>query len=513
MVFLQAIQHIGCLNNRQVGKKLSFRISIGVIVILAVIFFAIRFYVHDISIKNIQLSSPNNYAFQEQIDVELDKPASIYVRYWLKGSSEKFRTIKTDIASEHSIQLLMLNTDAVYEYQVVINRLIDSKSKILSFKTREQSPWLDINWIKQDAPHDTEAFGDGLLMICYARMPGYIALVNKEGQIVWHWQVNDIGVRAATLTPRGTILAMLRPPNKDEIDDKPKEHRKILEEIQKPMRRGRIGFAGGTALAEIDLTGKMRWRLELKGKVENNLIHHDVRMDENNNIHTLFRTDKIYERVVGGKMLSDTLTGDGIVVMDTTGKELWKWTVWDHWDIERDTLIEEFGYDRFHMNALNFDTDGNYLLSVAMEDQIWKVNSKTGELIWKFGRGGDFQMDTTAFFSFQHAINVNSKGDYMLFDNNLFREESRALSFSIDTLTWIATTKISAPLPKEKYTSRMGNAYLLENGNLLQASSKTGSVLITDREGEVLWELDSPYVPYRVEYVPAKVWDSYFIKE
>ena len=70
-------------------------------------------------------------------------------------------------------------------------------------------------------------------MICYARMPGYIALVDKKGNICWQWQVDDIGVRAATITPRGTILAMLRPPKKDEIDDKPKEHRKILEEIQK----------------------------------------------------------------------------------------------------------------------------------------------------------------------------------------------------------------------------------------------------------------------------------------
>jgi len=478
-----------------------------------VIIGSILLYSRTISIKNIQLTSPNNYAFQEQIDVELDKPACIYVRYWQKGSANKFRTVKTKKLKNHKVQLLLLETSATYEYQIVIDRIINSNSKIFSFNTREQSPWLDMGWVLESRPHDAKAFGDGLIMMCYARMPGYIALVDSKGDICWQWQVDDIGVRAATLTPRGTILAMLRPPKKDVIDDKPKEHRKILEEIQKPMRRGKIGFAGGTALVEIDLTGEILWRLDLDKKGDYKIIHHDIRMDENNNIHTLYRSTLPYDMTdINGTGL-DTLGGDGILVMDTTGKEIWNWSVWDMWDIKSDPLMKEFAYDRFHMNALNFDTDGNYLASVAIEDQIWKINSNTGELMWKFGKNGDFKMDTASYFSFQHAINVNSEGDYVLFDNNLFREESRALSFALDTVTMTAKTKISASLPTEKYTSRMGNAYLLENGNLLQTSSKTGSVLITSREGEILWELSSPFVPYRAEYIPATIWDKYFTKE
>lgn len=495
------------------SRKVFYRICFLFLILVVLAGGGIWYYSQSITIKNINLSSPNNYAFQEEIEIELDKPASVYVRYWKEGSTEKFRTVKTLKSKKHTAQLLLLETNSTYNYQIVIDRIIPSKSKILSFKTREQSPWLDFNWILENRPHDANAFGDGLIMLCYARMPGYIALVDSKGDICWHWQVDDIGVRAATLTPRGTILAMLRPPKKDVIDDKPKEHRKILEEIQKPMRRGKIGFAGGTALVEIDLTGKILWRLDLDKKDDYKIIHHDIRMDEDNNIHTLYRTSLPYDMTeINGTGL-DTLGGDGILVMDTTGKEIWKWSAWDMWDVKNDPLIKEFAYDRFHMNALNFDTDGNYLASVAIEDQIWKIDSKTGELIWKFGRNGDFKMDTASYFSFQHAINVNAEGDYMLFDNNLFREESRALSFSLDTVTMTATTQINASLPTEKYTSRMGNAYLLENGNLLQTSSKTGSVLITNREGEILWELDSPFVPYRAEYVPAKVWDDYFTKE
>jgi hypothetical protein len=481
---------------------------------IAFVFIGILWYLSsNIKIKEIQLTSPNNYAFQELVDIKLNKPANVYINYWKKGSSTKFITTETAKNTHHSINLLLLKTNTTYEYQVIIDKLIDSKSKVYSFHTREQSPWLRFSWVKTELPHSSQAFGDGLIMLCYARTPGYIAMVNSKGDICWYWQVDDIGVRAATITPQGTILAMLRPPKKDVIDDKPKEHRKILEEIQKPMRRGKIGFAGGTALAEIDLTGKTLWRLDLDKKDDYKIIHHDIRMDKNRHIHTLFRSMLPYDMTdITGKGL-DTLGGDGILVMDTTGKELWKWSAWDSWDIKNDPFIDRFTYDRFHMNALNFDTDSNYLVSVAIEDQIWKINSKTGKLMWKFGRNGDFKMDTTSYFSFQHAVNINSEGDIMLFDNNLYLERSRALSFTLDTTKMIATTRINAPLPTSKYTSRMGNAYLLQNGNLLQTSSKTGSVLITDRKGEILWELDSPYVPYRAEYVPTEIWKEYFIRD
>jgi arylsulfate sulfotransferase len=495
------------------NRKRTYWKVIGLILAIVLSFVLIWHYSLNISIKNVQLSSPDNKAFQEEISIELDKPASLYVKYWPEGSSEKFKTVKSPNGLKHNVQLLLLETNTIYNYQIIIDRFINVKSGVLSFKTREQSPWLDFHWVNNGGPFNKEAFGDGLLMICYARMPGFIAMVDVNGKVKWHWQVDDIGVRAATLTPRGTILAMLRPPNKDEIDDKPKEHRRIIEEIQKPMRRGKVGFAGGTALVEIDLTGKTLWRLEMKGKVENDLIHHDIRMDEKNQIHTLYRAIKLLNNQKNALAAPDTLFGDGIVVLDSLGKEIWKWSVWDMWDTEKDTLLDEFGYDRFHMNALNFDSDGNYLVSVAMEDQIWKINSKTGKLMWKLGRNGDFKMDTTCYFSFQHSVNLNLDGDYMLFDNNLFREVSRSLSFRLDTTEMTATTIINAPLPTEKYTSRMGNGYLLYNGNLLQTSAKTGSVLITDKTGKILWELDSPFVPYRVEYIPANIWDNYFIKD
>lgn len=243
------------------------------------------------------------------------------------------------------------------------------------------------------------------------------------------------------------------------------------------------------------------------------VIHHDVRMDKNGNIVVLTRNKMPYDMSkIGGKG-TDTLGGDGILVMDQQGRKIWEWNVWNEWDTEHDPYLKEFAYDRFHMNSLNFDADSNYLVSVAIEDQIWKVNRSTGKIMWKLGKNGNFKMDTSFYFSFQHSVHINPYGDLMVFDNSLWKKRSGAVSFHLDTINWIATPQIHATLPASKYTSRMGSGYVLPNGNLLQCSSKTGTVMVTDLRGNILWQLNAYFVPYRAEYIPAAIWNKYFTKE
>lgn len=341
-----------------------------------------------------------------------------------------------------------------------------------------------------------------------------MALLDNKGDMRWYWQVDDIGVRAASITPRGTILAMLRPFVKDFIDDEPMTPEEVRnEEHKKPMRRGSIGFAGGTGLAEISLTGETLWRLDLnkiEKEKEYQVIHHDIWMDDACHLYTMYRPKKVADVNIGGKMQRDTLGGDGILVLDTLGNVLKTWSAWDVWDIDKDPYITRYMYDRFHMNGFCFDKDSNYLVSVPIEDQIWKIDRNTGEILWKFGRGGDFKMDTTAYFSFQHTPYINPNGDLMLFDNGLYEMQSGALAFKLDEEKRTAETTLRAMLPKDKYTSRMGSAYLMPNGNILQCSSKTGTVLITDQSGKVLWESVLAYAPYRALYVPADLFKNYF---
>lgn len=466
------------------------------------------------SLIAITLTSPRNTAMYNRVEISLAKPAPVYVEYTDKSTGKSYRTRTSPADTLHCIDLLLLKANTEYSYQVIIDNLFKQYSKELTFKTRKQSSWLINRWFTDKRPHDKTALGDGMILLCFGRLPGYMMLIDNEGEVRWYWQVDDIGVRAVSLTSRGTFLAMLRPFVKDVIDDYTMTPEQIRnDEHKKPMRRGSIGFAGGTGLAEVSLTGETMWRLDLD-KIEKEkdyqVIHHDILMDEEHHIHTLYRPKKIATISVNGKMEADTLGGDGIMVIDTLGNVLKTWSVWSIWDIKNDPYIVEYRYDRFHINGFCFDKAGNYLLSAPIEDQIWKVDAKSGELIWRFGRDGDFKMDTTAYFSFQHSPYIMENGDLMLFDNGLHNQQSGCRAFRLDEETRTAETTICALLPADKYTSRMGNASMLPNGNLLQCSSKTGSVMVTDKEGNVLWESVMHFAPYRAVYVPAETWDQYF---
>lgn len=466
------------------------------------------------TLLEVDVTSPHNKAMYNQVAVHLAKPAPVYVEYTEKDTGKSYRTRTSPADTLHHLDLILLKAHTEYTYRIVIDNMFKQKSKLLHFKTRQQSSWLVNRWVSERHPHDTTALSDGMVLVCFGRLPGYMALIDKEGEVRWYWQIDDIGVRAASLTPRGTFLAMLRPFVKDVVDDVPMTPDEVRgEEHKKPMRRGAMGFAGGTGIAEVSLTGNMLWRLDLdkvEKEKEYQVIHHDIIMDKANHIHTIYRPKKVAEIEVNGRTVTDTLGGDGILVIDSLGNIVRTWSAWDVWDLADDPYIEEYRYDRFHINGLCFDPDSNYLLSVPIEDQIWKIEASTGRLCWKFGREGDFRMDTAAYFSFQHTPYILDNGDLMLFDNGLYNQRSGAKAFRLDEGNKTAETVLNVPLPPDKYTSRMGSAYLLPNGNLLQTSSKTGSVMVTDPTGKILWECRLSYAPYRALYIPVETFRNYF---
>ena len=472
------------------------------------------YYLNRNTIKRITLTSPHNTAMYNRVEVALAKPAPVYIIYKEKSTGETYKTRTAPADTLVQLDLLLLKANTEYTYRIVIDDLFKEESKELSFKTREQSPWLINRWLSKEKPHDASALGNGYVLVCFGRIPGYMALIDGEGEVRWYWQIADIGVRAASITPRGTFLAMLRPALRDVIDDKPMTPEEVRkEEHKKPMRRGSIGFAGGTGLAEVSLTGDLMWRLDLdsvENEKDQQVIHHDILMDKENHIHTLYRPKKVASINVNGRLETDTLGGDGIMVVDSLGNILKTLSLWQTWDIGNDPYIAEYRYDRFHVNGLCFDSDGNYLISAPIEDQIWKLDSNSGKILWRLGRNGDFKMDSTAYFSFQHSPYIMDNGDLMLFDNGLYDERSGAKAFHIDEQNKTAKLVLNAMLPKDKYTSRMGNAFMLPNGNILQCSSKTGSIMVTNRIGKILWESLMYYAPYRAVYVSQDLFNQYY---
>ena len=229
-----------------------------------------------------------------------------------------------------------------------------------------------------------------------------------------------------------------------------------------------------------------------------NTLHHDILI--NDSIYVALTYEYINHKGNG----FDSIMGDGIVVYDNEGDMIWKWNIFDHVDpLSEKYIIRE---DWSHANAIDVDKDGSYLVSFRNFDQIWKINSKSGDIIWRLGINGDFKFEEDDFFYQQHAIHKIDNEKYMLFDNGSSekRMTSRALIFNIDEDDKEYKMSKSVFLPDNLFSFKQGSVYMIENDKYLFASSVNNKTVITNENGEILWNLSSDKSFYRVYYVDNK---------
>ncbi len=224
-------------------------------------------------------------------------------------------------------------------------------------------------------------------------------------------------------------------------------------------------------------------------------------LDNQSNIVALTVENRKFDLSSVGGSKEDLVAGDGIQIFSRNGEKIWEWTVFDVADPLSDPDILSTKDDWMHANSISYDKDGYFLISFYKINQIWKVNSQTGELIWKLGENGDFKLTAESTFYGQHSAHINKNGHLMFFDNGLKNKISRAVSFDIDEQEMRAKMIINAPLPNEMHSPRMGSAYLFDSNKILHCSSNNDHVIATDLKGNVLWQFETGGLTYRAQYI------------
>jgi outer membrane protein assembly factor BamB len=154
-----------------------------------------------------------------------------------------------------------------------------------------------------------------------------------------------------------------------------------------------------------------------------------------------------------------------------------------------------------HANSLNYDKDSNYIISFYNNGQIWKLDSHTGKIMWKYGKGGTIAMPADAMFSQSHAVHVNPFGSMMFFDNGVEKKQSEVFSVKLDEAKQSAKIDMHFKLPVEVYNDRMGSAYMVGDSMILCCCSKKHITVLSNKKGELLWSLRSGMPPYRVQFL------------
>ncbi|HEY5296153.1 MAG TPA: arylsulfotransferase family protein, partial [Gaiellaceae bacterium] len=154
-----------------------------------------------------------------------------------------------------------------------------------------------------------------------------------------------------------------------------------------------------------------------------------------------------------------------------TGKVLLEWQSLDHVPITEtySPVLDPFDY--FHLNSIDVDPlDGNLIISARNTSAIYKLDRKTGEVLWRLnGRSSDFQLGLDAPFMYQHDARMHTDGTLTLFDDgpSSSSADSRALRLGLDFGAMRADVLQQYHHPTPLAASAMGNAQILPGDAML----------------------------------------------
>jgi Arylsulfotransferase (ASST) len=100
-----------------------------------------------------------------------------------------------------------------------------------------------------------------------------------------------------------------------------------------------------------------------------------------------------------------------------TGRVLFQWDALKHIPVSQSRLPPppDKAFDYFHGNAIAQDTDGNLVISARNTWGIYKINVKTGGIMWQLGAKGDPKLSEP--WCYQHDIRPLGNNRYSLFDD------------------------------------------------------------------------------------------------
>ena len=259
----------------------------------------------------------------------------------------------------------------------------------------------------------------------------------------------------------------------------------------------------GNEILEISLSGDTLFQLKKGEKGLDKIIHHEILQDKNGHFVTLTQEKREIDLSSKGGTTKDTVCGDGILVLDKEGNKVWSWSVFDVLNPVSDPEILKNKSDWLHANSLSITQDENYLISFYQGRQIWKVNAKTGKIMWKLGKEGNISLSSSGLFSESHAVHFMDSAHLLLFENGVNVKQSRIRSYNLEEENFKAVPALSLAVPEGLYSERMGSAYSIDKNCFLVCSSQAMFLTVMNEEGKILWKVRTAFIPYRAEFIDA----------
>jgi Arylsulfotransferase (ASST) len=186
-----------------------------------------------------------------------------------------------------------------------------------------------------------------------------------------------------------------------------------------------------------------------------------------------------------------------------SGAVLMEWHSRDHIPISESYWPVGGDWDYVHLNSIAVDHDQNLLVSSRNTHTIYKIDRRTGQIIWRLGgKRSDFAIDAEAAFAWQHDARRQPDGSITLFDNG--ERRSRALVLEVDEASRRARLRRQYTHPAGLFANSQGNVQVLPDGNVLVGWGAQPYVSEFTAGGELIFDarFAPGYISYRAYRMP-----------
>ena len=331
--------------------------------------------------------------------------------------------------------------------------------------------------------NDSEYVQPGFLMFSQQYSPDsenmepIIFMVDTEGFIVWYYWHDSFGT------------AYL-----DDCDYIERTNT-VFTGVHKYLNMQEIPAVEGI---EIDLEGNIIWKSpEIAGSYYSETgWHHDYKLLDDDSI--LFLQSEYPDLYV---------VSDKIRNVDRDYNELWSWRYLDspdYFSTVECSNPDNTWCDWTHTNSVMMFRKDNTVYFNSLWLGFFKMDMNTKEIVWKFGKDGDFTMLSEHQFPWPDSTHDpkfadKSRKRILFFDNGLTeRFYSRIIEYEIDEETMTADITFEydgIDSGRSWFAPGWGDADYLENGNILvtkgwiEGDQQNSSVFEITRDGRVVWEL------------------------
>jgi hypothetical protein len=204
-------------------------------------------------------------------------------------------------------------------------------------------------------------------------------------------------------------------------------------------------------------------------------------------------------RYLGGETRHEVIGGVVQELEIPSARVLFEWRSLDHVPISESHQGVGPSFDYFHINSIDLDADGDFLISARNTWTLYKISRRTGKVLWRLGgKKSDFAIDPGASFAWQHDARHLGPGDRLisLFDNGAappIEGHSHAMILQVDHKRKRVTVgRDYSHDSRTLLAFAMGNAQRLGNGNLLVGWGTEPYVTEFNLGGKVVFDARLP---------------------